>query len=271
MNGNIVRMTPKEREENLRLLPDTHAHLGDDAFAEDRDSVMERAARAGVRRVLAVGSDLASSRAAVACAQRYPEVYAAVGLHPHEADRFRDEAPAIKALLGAPKVVAVGEIGLDQLRSGVSLEEQMHVFQAQLEWAQEWRLPVTVHNREADSEVLQTLCLHDVTAVLHCFSGSGDTAAAAVKAGYFISFAGNLTFRNADALRGTASQVPLDRILVETDSPVLAPQPWRGQRNEPAHVVAVCEVLGQIRGLGFEDMAERVWKTADAVFDWDQT
>lgn len=254
----------------MRLLPDTHAHLGDEAFAEDRDEVMRRASQAGVRRVLAVGSDLQSSRAALACASRYEDVYAAVGVHPHEAGRFRDEAAEVEALLDEPKVVAVGEIGIDKVHQPWSVDVQEKAFREQLGWAQQRDLPVSVHNRDADAEVLTAVQHVSVVAVLHCFTSSSAFASEALQAGCVLSFAGNLTFPNAASLREVARTVPAERLLIESDAPVLSPHPWRGQRNEPARVSAVCNTLAEVRKIDVEAVSKGVWDTAARVFGWVQ-
>jgi TatD DNase family protein len=230
---------------------------------------MERAAQAGIGRVLAVGSDLASSRAAVACAERYAEVYAAVGVHPHEAHTFNRDAADVETLLDAPNVVAVGEIGIDRARPGAPLDLQMEVFKTQLRWAAERGLPVSVHNRDADAEVLAALQGLPVTAVLHCFSSGLETARRAWVDGHIVSFAGNVTFPRADALREVAAEAPLDRLLIETDAPVLAPQPWRGRRNEPAYLVAVRDRVSEVRGVDPAALSEAIWRTADQVFSWE--
>jgi TatD DNase family protein len=218
--------------------------------------------------VLAVGSDLESSRAALACASRYDDVYAAVGVHPHEAGKFRDEAAEIEALLDEPKVVAIGEIGIDRVSDGWGVGVQTQAFCEQLAWAQKRKLPVSIHNRDADSDVLSALRDFSVVAVLHCFTSSAGFAAQALKAGCVLSFAGNLTFPKAASLREVARGVPADSLLIESDAPVLAPQPWRGQRNEPARVFAVCETLAEIRGVHVETAAKDLWETAKRVFKW---
>jgi TatD DNase family protein len=259
-----------EREEGARLLADTHAHLSDVAFADDRDEVVSRAERAGIGRILAVGSDLASSRAAVACAARYPHVYAAVGIHPHEAQRFHEEGRDVERLLDAPKVVAVGEIGLDRLRGGAPIDQQRTAFRRQLQWAAERGLPVSVHNRDADQDVLEALDGAGVTAVLHCFSSSAETARAAIDLGCFLSVAGNVSFPKSELLRGVARDVPLERLLIETDSPVLAPQRWRGRRNEPAYLTAVRDAVAELRTLDPGDLDAQLWANADVVFSWGQ-
>lgn len=261
---------PPTHEGMRRLYPliDAHLHLDDAAFDADRDTVVQRAREAGVVRMLAVGSNLESSRRAVALAARYEEVYAAIGLHPHEASSFDRNWRSLKALLDEPKVVAVGEIGLDWVRSDASEEDQRKVFRAQLGWAKDRDLPVSVHNREADGDVLEEMSTAGVRAVLHCFSGNRPFAEQAVGEGFLVSFAGNVTFPRADVLRDAVSAVPLDRLLVETDSPVLAPQPWRGRRNEPAYVAAIVNVIASVLDLTAEEVATRTCENAAMLFRW---
>ncbi len=256
------------RPRSIRLLPDTHAHLDAPEFDADLEAVVARAEDAGVDRILAVGSDLATSRRAVALAHRFPCVYAAVGVHPHRAASFRSQASDVYALLTADKVVAVGEIGLDYLRDDAPRSEQREAFAEQLRWAEEHQLPVSIHNRGADSEVASALSLRRVTAVLHCFSDAPALLQSALGEGHYISFAGNLTFPKARALRSVAGAVPLDRVLVETDAPVLTPQPWRGKRNEPAYVVAVAGALAALHGLQPVEIQPVVTANADQVFCW---
>jgi len=230
--------------------------------------VVARAEQAGVDRILAVGSDLGSSCRALHLAQRFGCVYAAVGVHPHEADRFEDEAEGVRALLRESKVVAVGEIGLDYYRKVVDKDRQMMAFREQARWARDAGLPASVHNREADADVLEVLSETGARGVLHCFSGSWAFARAALDAGLFLSFAGNLTYPKAADLRDVAAQAPGDRLLVETDSPVLAPQRWRGKRNEPAYVVATLDLLAAERRVPPPDLADQITANADGLFSW---
>jgi TatD DNase family protein len=230
--------------------------------------VVTRACEAGVERILTVGEDLATSRRAVEIASQFECVYAAVGVHPHRADRFRDERHDVEELLAEDKVVAIGEIGLDAVRSNVATSVQMDAFREQLRWALERAIPVSVHNRGADSQILRALRLSPATAVLHCFDSTAEFADEAVRSGHFVSFAGNLTFKNSSALRAVAPRVPDDRYLVETDSPVLAPQSRRGRRNEPANVVETVEVLASLRGVSVESASAQISANADRVFHW---
>jgi len=251
-----------------RSLADTHAHLDAPEFGEDSEAVVQRAQKAGINRILSVGTDLASSRRAVDLARRFESVYAAVGVDPHSADRFAGDAAALHELLQAEKVVAVGEIGLDFVRPTADRGRQMEIFAQQLLWAKQRSLPVSVHNREADEEVIEKLQRSHVTAVLHCFSGSVGFAREALEVGCYISFAGNVTFRNAGELRTVASIVPIERLLVESDAPVLAPQPWRGRRNEPAYISSTVAVLAEVRGISVGCLVDALRANAEQVFTW---
>jgi TatD DNase family protein len=221
-----------------------------------------------VEPLLTVGTDLASSCAAIALTQRFATVFAAVGVHPHEAARFRAEAEHVRELLGGEKVVAVGEIGLDYGRDDGSRHAQMEAFVTQLAWARERGVPASVHNRAADDDVLTSISRSGATAILHCFSGSQSFAERALEAGCYLSFAGNLTFPRAEEIRRLAANVPIERLLVESDAPVLAPQPRRGRRNEPAFVRYTAQTLATLRGLPLEELASRLASTARSLLAW---
>jgi TatD DNase family protein len=256
------------RVEAIAPVPDTHAHLDDQAFDDDLDSVLGRAAQEGVGPILAVGSDGASSLKAVTLARRYRTVYAAVGVHPHEASRFAEERDVVRALLHEEKVVAVGEIGLDYVRSRAALGEQMEAFREQLGWARECGLPVSVHNREADDDILREVGIAGCTAVLHCFSSTWETAMKGLELGCAFSFAGNITFPKSAILREVAGRIPLDRLLVESDAPVLAPQPKRGRRNEPAFVTMTAVVVAHERRMDERELRAAVAANAERLFGW---
>ncbi|HLY93546.1 MAG TPA: TatD family hydrolase [Gaiellaceae bacterium] len=235
---------------------DTHAHL--DALDDDAAEIVARAREAGVTRILTVG--LAQ---AVALAERFENVFAIVGIHPHEsADGDLDE---VRRLHAHPKTVAVGETGLDWFRDYAPREAQRRVFAAQLELARELGKPVVIHTRAADADTLAALDGHDGTVVLHCFS-SPHLLEPALERGWYVSFAGNATFPRAVDLRLAATQVTADRILVETDSPYLAPQAVRGQRNEPAYVVHTLAALAQARGEDVHALGMQVDRNASACF-----
>lgn len=233
---------------------------------EDLGAVLARAAEAGVGPILAVGSDLATSACAVRIAQANASVFAAVGVHPHEAERFAEEKDRVRALLDQEKVVAVGEIGLDYQR-GPGHDVQRAAFDEQLRWVRERGLPASIHNRGATADILAALAPND-RAILHCFSGSWEDAQHALELGCMISFAGNLTFPRADDLRAVAARIPADRLLVESDAPVLAPQPRRGRRNEPSYVSMTVERLADVRGVPKADLAKTLAQNAERTFRW---
>jgi TatD DNase family protein len=189
-------------------------------------------------------------------------------VHPHEAGRFAEEKERVRALLDEEKVIAVGEIGLDFHRDRAPRETQRIAFREQLGWARERGLPASVHNRAADEDVLSAIEESEAAAILHCFSGDWETASRALELGCVLSFAGNVTFRKAEALREVAARVPLDRLLVESDAPVLAPQPRRGHRNEPRYVVMTAEALAGARGLALGELADAVARNAETVLCW---
>ena len=235
---------------------DTHAHL--DALDEDTGEVLARAREAGVSRILTVGMSQA-----VALAEQFENVFAIVGIHPHESvDGDLDE---VRRLHAHPKAVAVGETGLDWFRDYAPRDVQQRVFAAQLELARELGKPVVIHTRAADSDTLAALDGHDGTVVLHCFS-SPHLLEPALERGWYVSFAGNATFPKAVDLRLAATQVPADRILAETDCPYLAPQPVRGKRNEPAYVVHTLAALARARGEDVQALERQTDRNAAECF-----
>jgi TatD DNase family protein len=239
-------------------LIDTHAHLGDDAR-----EVLERAREAGVTKVIAVATTLAGARAALALADEHEGVYASLGIHPHEAGtREAANVDELAALLSHPKAVAVGETGLDYFRDYAPRELQETLFDAQLAVARASGKPVVIHTRAADDDTRAKLLAHDGPVVLHCFSSRG-LVDAALERGWFVSFAGNVTYKNAYDLRAAARRIPVERVLAETDSPYLAPQPVRGKRNEPAYVVHTYDALSELYR---RDMREQIVENAHEVF-----
>lgn len=236
------------------LLIDSHAHLDDDRLAADLPAVLQRAAAGGVRAVITMGTDLVSSRQAVALASKYSTVYAAVGVHPHEAAAAPpDLEDALKELAAHPRVVAIGEIGLDYHYHYAPPEVQRDVFRRQIDLAQRLGLPVVVHDREAHEDIREMLTAGP--GIIHCFSGDSSLAAQLIDRGFYISFAGNITFPAAAGLRQVAATVPLDKLLLETDCPYLAPVPYRGRTNEPAYVKEVAVAVAGLRGLAAEEVA----------------
>ncbi|MDE3025115.1 MAG: TatD family hydrolase [Acidobacteriota bacterium] len=235
---------------------DTHAHL--DALDEAPEDVLARAREAGVTRVLTVGG-----AQAVALAERFDDVYAIVGIHPHEA--ATGDIGEIRDLQSHPKVVAVGETGLDWFRDYAPRDDQRRIFEAQLGLATELGKPVVIHTRAADEDTLAALSGFHGTVVLHCFS-SPQLLPAALERGWYISFAGNVSYKNAPELRIAASQVPAGRILAETDCPYLSPQPVRGRRNEPAFVAHTVETLAAARNEDAAELSAQIDRNASACF-----
>ncbi len=244
-------------------MTDAHAHL--DACDESAATLVERARAQGVTRIVTIGTGIDSCRAALAIAEANDGVYAALGIDPHQAATTEaDRVDELRELLAHPKAVAVGETGLDTVRRH-SPQQQRRLLERQLALADELALPVVVHNREADDETASALEAFGGTVILHCFS-SPDLAPIAVERGYYVSFAGNATYPNAAGLRAAAATVPLDRILVETDSPYLSPQPVRGRPNEPANVVHTLRALAEARGEAVSELAAATHANAAAAF-----
>ncbi len=241
---------------------DTHAHL--DACADPPGELVRRAREAGVGRILTVGTTIERSRAALELADRHAEVFAILGIHPHEASEDHD-LDALRQLFDHPRAVAVGETGLDFFRDYAPQDRQGALFRQHLGLAAELGKPVVIHNRAADESVLDELASFEGTVVLHCFSYPA-ALRAALDRGYYVSFAGNATYKNASELRVAATQVPLDRLLTETDSPYLAPEPLRGRPNEPANVVHTLEALARARGEAPDELAAQVDDNAKRAF-----
>ena len=240
-------------------LIDTHAHLDSGRFATDLPQVVEAARAAGVKHILTIGCDLASSYASVELAKAYPEIYAAVGIHPHDARELSDRAlTELKTLARQDKVVAIGETGLDYYRDHCPHDIQQNAFRRQIALAREVGLPLVVHDREAHEDVVSILKeeqAQQVGGVLHCFSGDLNMARACIEMGFYISFPGTLTYPKNQDLRDVAEALSTDHVLLETDCPYLAPQPLRGKRNEPAYVRYTAEELARIKGLSVADIA----------------
>ncbi|HVG30305.1 MAG TPA: TatD family hydrolase [Pyrinomonadaceae bacterium] len=255
---------------------DSHAHIDGEEFDADRDEVIARARAAGVEAILNVGTGDphgGSLERAVELAERYEHVYAAVGVHPHDARLFDDAAAerVRKIVQGSRRVVAWGEIGLDYHYDNSPREAQREVFRRQLRMAREEGLPVIIHSREADEDTVGILEEEWRGAaragVLHCFGGGPWMAERALALGFYVSFAGTVTFKKAEPLREVALRVPLSRVLVETDCPFLAPVPLRGRRNEPAFVVETARFLAKLRGEGVEEFARATSSNFGRLFD----
>jgi len=247
---------------------DTHAHLDFPHFDEDREEVIARALKAGVCRIINVGADIASSKAAIALAESHPFIHAAVGIHPHDAHTLTDESlQELAELAKHPKVVAIGEIGLDFYRRYCPHDVQRRAFRRQLDLARELGKPVVIHARAAHEEVLSILEEKGpLPGVMHCFSGSLEIARRALKLGLFVSVAGPVTFKNARKLPLIVREVPLEKLLIETDCPYLAPHPFRGKRNEPSHLPLIAEAVARIKGTTTEEVARITTLNASNLF-----
>ena len=243
---------------------DTHAHL--DACADRPSALIRRARSAGVDRIVTVGTGIDSCRAALEIAELHEEVYAALGIDPHQAgEPEAGRVDELRELLEHEEAVAVGETGLDYFRDRAPRDRQRKLFEAQLELATELGKPVVIHTRDADADTADVLAAFDGTVVMHCFSSPG-LLKTVVDRGYYVSFAGNVTYPKAGDLRGAAAQIPAERILAETDSPYLAPQARRGRPNEPANVALTISELAKARGDDVEELAAKIDENATAAF-----
>jgi TatD DNase family protein len=258
-------------------LIDTHCHLNFHSYDEDRDAVIARAAEAGVTRVINPGIDIDTSREALRLAAQYPGVYAAVGVHPNSTAEFDDSLlETLESLAAQPKVIAIGEIGLDYYWDKSPQEKQKAAFEAQLALAARLELPVIIHNREAGEDVIAILetwaralppALHERAGVLHSFSAPPATAERALAIGFYLGFTGPVTYKNADELRRVAASVPLSRIVVETDSPFLTPAPLpRQERNEPANIPLIVERIASLRQISSEALSKAITENAVRLF-----
>ena len=250
------------------MLFDSHAHLDDTAFAADREEMIAGLPKKGVGYVMNVGSSLASSRQAIATAEKYPFVYAAVGSHPDSADEVNEEVIGqYKKMAEHPKVKAIGEIGLDYHYEDIPRQIQQRAFRMQMELAQQLDMPVIVHEREAHDDGMRIVReFPKVTGVFHCYSGSAEMARQLVDMGWHIGFTGVLTFKNAARAVETAASIPLDRILLETDCPYMAPEPFRGKRNNPGYLYRMAERLAEIRGICVEEVHEATTRNAKRLY-----
>jgi TatD DNase family protein len=252
-------------------LIDSHCHLDFPDFASDLDAVVERARAAGVERMITIGAEIAKAAAAREIAERYDDIFFTVGTHPHEAAKEgAEDFAAMRAFAAHPKCVGIGEAGLDHHYDFAPRDVARRVFRRQIALARELDLPLVIHTRDADDDVAAILSDEmgrgRFRALLHCFTGSRELAETALGLGLFISFSGVVTFKKSDGLRAIARDAPLDRILVETDAPYLAPTPHRGRRNEPAFVVATAAVVAEARGLELEAFAEATRANTLRVF-----
>lgn len=254
------------------MLFDTHAHLNDAAFDIDREEVIKRAKeKFNVHLIVNVGYNRETIPGCLELAETHDFIYAAIGWHPHDADRLRDEdLDWLEELTQHKKVVALGEMGLDFYRDHSPRDIQARVFRRQIALAKKVKMPIIIHNREAHSDVLRILKeerAEEVGGVMHCFSGDWETAKECLDLGFYIGLGGPITFKKADDLREVARKIPLDRLVIETDCPYLAPEPKRGKRNEAGYVSFVAEKLAVIRGMSPEQLARQTTENACRLFN----
>ena len=262
-------------------LTDTHCHLDFDRFDPDREAVIQRAADQGLERILIPGLDIDSSRSAIALAEKYEMTYAAVGVHPNSGETWQADTRAQLAELSKhPKVVAIGEIGLDFYWDTTPKPLQRKILRQQLELAAEVGLPVIIHDREAHAELIPILVdwqeeldsegleLAEKPGVMHSYSGDILQAQDVLKSGYYLGITGPVTFKKALEMQEVAEKAPQDRLLIETDAPFLTPHPFRGKRNEPAYVYYMAEKIASLRGTSLEDVGEFTSRNAKRLFNW---
>jgi TatD DNase family protein len=253
------------------MLVDSHCHLDFPDFSTELDAVISRARAAGVGRIVTISTRVKRHAQVLAIAEKVPEVFCSVGTHPHYAHEEPDvDAQKLAGLAKHPKIVAIGEAGLDYFRNNSPREAQAASFREHIAAARETGLPLVIHSRDCDVDMMQILREESgkgaFPAVLHCFTGGRDLAFAAIDLGHYVSFTGILTFKNSDALREIAAALPADRIMVETDAPYLAPLPYRGKRNEPAYVVETAKVLADARGVSADEIARQTTENFFQLF-----
>jgi TatD DNase family protein len=252
------------------MLFDTHVHVNAEQFNEDLEDVIERAKEAGIDNMVVVGFDRPTIIRAMELIETYDFMYAAVGWHPVDAiDMTEDDLQWIEELSNHPKVVAIGEMGLDYHWDKSPKDVQMEVFRKQIRLAKKVGLPIIIHNREATADIVNILKEEEasrVGGIMHCFSGSAETALECINMNFYISLGGPVTFKNAKKPKEVAAAVPLDRLLIETDCPYLAPHPYRGKRNEPSYVKLVAEQIAEIKQLTIEEVSQATTENAKKLF-----
>ena len=249
------------------MLTDSHCHLFYDQIFQDIDNVLIRSKRLGVSRFICVGTNINDSLLSLDIAEKFENVYCSAGIHPHDSqDVDKDYIQQIELIMNSKKMIAIGEIGLDYFRNISSKKNQIKVFNELLQLAEKINKPIIFHNRDADQDIIDILSSYpNVIGVSHCFSSTLSTAKKLLDMGYYISFSGNLTFKNSN-LSTVAKYLPLDRLLVETDSPYLSPEPYRGEPNEPGRTRYVAEKLAEIHNISFESVAEQTTKNINKLF-----
>jgi len=249
------------------MLTDSHCHLFYDEIFQDIDNVLIRSKNLGVNRFICVGTNINDSLLSLDISKKYENVYCSAGIHPHDSQNVdKDYIQQIELMMNSNKMIAVGEIGLDYFRNISSKKSQIKVFNELLQLAEKIDKPVIFHNRDADEDIIEILSSYpNVTGVSHCFSSTLSTAKKLLDIGYYISFSGNLTFKNSN-LPSVAKYLPLDRLLVETDSPYLSPEPFRGKPNEPGRTRYVAEKLAEIHNTSFDTIVEQTTKNINKLF-----
>ena len=254
----------------MNNLFDSHTHLDDEKFDGDREEIIQKIYNSGVTMLANIGCDVKSSENSVKLAEKYHFIYATVGIHPHDTESMTEQTlEYIEKLAQNKKVVAIGEIGLDYYYENSKRDIQKYWFKRQLELANKLDMPVTIHNRDAHGDTMEILKSTPARGIIHCYSGSSEMARQLVDMGFYISFAGPLTYKNSKNAVESVKVIPIDRLLIETDSPYLAPTGFRGQRNDSSLVRYVCEKMAEIKGLSFEETAEITFNNAKKVYGID--
>jgi TatD DNase family protein len=250
------------------MLIDSHAHLEMKEFDSDREEVIRRARKEGINYIITVGTNLFFSRKAVSLAHQYENIYAAIGVHPHDVAKTSNKTfDNLRLLASEKKVIAYGEIGLDFFRNVSPYEKQFEMFNQQLELVKELNLPVIIHDREAHKEILQMVKASGLRhGVFHCFSGDYNMAKECMDLGFYISVPGVVTFNKADKMHNVVRHIPLDFLLLETDCPYLAPVPHRGKRNEPSFIIHTAKKVAEIKGMDWEDVAQKTTLNTKKLF-----
>jgi len=252
------------------MLFDTHAHLDDEKFDVDREETIKKIKDSGVLKLVNIGADIKTSQNSIALAEKYDFIYAAVGVHPHDTENMTDkDLETLEKMSKHPKVVAIGEIGLDYFYDNSSRDKQKYWFEEQLKLAQRLDMPIIIHNRDAHADTMEALKKTTAKGIIHCYSGSAEMARQLVDMGFYISFAGPVTYKNSKNAVESARIVPIDKILIETDCPYLAPTGFRGKRNDSSFVHIICEKLAEIKGVSIEEMENITFTNAERVYRLD--
>lgn len=258
-------------EPKLTGIFDSHAHYDDEAFDADRDEILERIRQSGVERLMNIGANLESSQSSIDLARRYDWIWAAVGIHPHDAAQLPDNwLEQLRTMADNPRVKAIGEIGYDYYYDGDYKQQQREVFEAQLQLANELTLPVIIHDRDAHQDTFELLAKYRPKGVVHCYSGSAEMAKEILKLGMYIGFTGVVTFKNARRALEAVEVIPLNRLLVETDCPYMAPVPFRGKRCDSSMLPLTIAKLAEIKGVTPEQMAKQTALNAEQLFSLKQ-